>query len=138
MHQKLVPDSFLILVNNPKQPLHVIIQRVRYFLLYQHLQIFLFGSTFVWKYFETRLCEHTLLRSWYVKAWVSVINGLLCDILFSLIPFWSDYLSSRWMLFLDKQNYNKVIWNYMAKSRCQHNILWICRVNFYIFIFYLP
>ena len=23
MHQKLVPDSFLILVNNPKQPLHV-------------------------------------------------------------------------------------------------------------------
>ena len=23
MHQKLVPDLFLILVNNPKQPLHV-------------------------------------------------------------------------------------------------------------------
>ena len=22
MHQKLIPDSFLILVNNPKQPLH--------------------------------------------------------------------------------------------------------------------
>ena len=22
VHQKLVPDSFLILVNNPKQPLH--------------------------------------------------------------------------------------------------------------------
>ena len=23
MHQKLVPDPFLILANNPKQPLHV-------------------------------------------------------------------------------------------------------------------
>ena len=48
-----------------------------------------------------------------------------CDILLSLIPFWSDYLNSRWMLFSDKQNYNKVYWNYKAKRRCQCNIFWI-------------
>ena len=51
---------------------------------------------------------------------VSVTNDLLCDILLSLIPFWSDYLSSRWMLFSDKQNNNQVDWNYKGKSRCQH------------------
>ena len=53
---------------------------------------------------------------------VSVTNNLLCDILLSLIPFWSNYLSSRWMLFSNKQSYNQVNWNYMAKSRCQCNI----------------
>ena len=32
VHQKLVPDLFLILVNNPKQPLHaIIILKIRYF-----------------------------------------------------------------------------------------------------------
>ena len=30
-----------------------------------------------------------------------------------------SYLSSRWMLFSDKQSYNQVNWNYMAKSRYQ-------------------
>ena len=69
---------------------------------------------------------------------VSVTNDLLCDILLSLIPFWSDYLSSWWMLFSDKQNYNQVNWNYMAKSRCQRNILCIFgELIIYIFIFYL-
>ena len=51
---------------------------------------------------------------------VSVTNDLLCDILLSLIPVWSDYLNSRWMLFSDKQNNNQVNWNYKGKSRCQH------------------
>ena len=69
---------------------------------------------------------------------VNVINDLLCDILLSLIIFWSDYFSSRWMLFSDKQNYNQLNWNYMAKSRYHHNILQIFRENCYIFIFYLP
>ena len=56
---------------------------------------------------------------------VSVTSDLLCDILLSLIPFWSDYLSSKWMVFSDKQNYRQVNKNYMAKSRWQHNVLWI-------------
>ena len=31
VHQKLVPDPFLVLVNNPKQPLHaIILLKVRY------------------------------------------------------------------------------------------------------------
>ena len=30
-------------------------------------------------------------------------------------------------VFSDKQNYNHVNWNYMAKNRCQHNILQIFR-----------
>ena len=55
----------------------------------------------------------------------SVTNDLLCDILLSLIPFWSDYLSSRWMLFPGKLNYSLVNWNHKVQSRCQHNILQI-------------
>ena len=31
MQQKLVPGLFIILVNNPKQPLHAIILKARYF-----------------------------------------------------------------------------------------------------------
>ena len=42
----------------------------------------------------------------------SVLQKIFCDILLSLIPFFSF----RWMLFSDKENYNQVNWNYMVKK----------------------
>ena len=68
-----------------------------------------------------------LLFFWFKQFWfkASVRNDLFCDILLSWIPFWSDYVCSRWILFSNKQIYNQANWDYMAKSRCQHNILQI-------------
>ena len=43
-------------------------KRVRYLLVYQHVQIFWYGSTLRNKYCKTWVRERTLLRSWFVKA----------------------------------------------------------------------
>ena len=43
-------------------------KRVRHFLLYEHLQIFLYGNTLTNKYCKTEVLERTLLRTRFVKA----------------------------------------------------------------------
>ena len=73
---------------------------------------------------------------------VSVTDELFWDILLDLIPFWSDYLSFRWMLFSDKQMYNQVNLNYMAEKDasitfCEFSEKIVTFYNYYI-IFYLP
>ena len=43
-------------------------KRVRHFLLYEHVQIFRYGSTLTNKYCKMGVREGTLLRSRFVKA----------------------------------------------------------------------
>ena len=45
---------------------------IRYFLLYEHLQIFWYGNTLTNKYCKTGLLERILLRTRFVKAYMHV------------------------------------------------------------------
>ena len=82
---------------------------------YQLILIIEFGPKMKYSYFDllffSKINQGILVAILFFLILFSVTNDHLCDILLSLISFWSDYLSSRWILFAKKPNYNLVNWN---------------------------
>ena len=88
----------------------------------------------IWDYFLVYLVQFSVkwlkvFCVWEIKSELQVIFFVT----FYFLWFWSDYLSSRHMLFSDKRDFNQVSWNYVVRNRCQHN-LQILKKLFYFHI----
>ena len=93
----------------------------------------------IWNYFLVSLVEFSVKwlkvsGFWETRSELQVTFFVI----FYFLWFWSDYLSSRWMILSDKYNYNRVNWDYMLRNGCQHNISQVFEKNRYILIFHLP